>query len=71
MLRNLEIIGEAATHVSQKTRGALPDVPWSDAIGMRNFLIHGYLLVDLEVVWRTVELDLPKVKASIVGFLGR
>ena len=50
VLRNLEIIGEAATHVSQKTRGALPDVPWSDAIGMRNFLIHGYLLVDLEVV---------------------
>jgi uncharacterized protein with HEPN domain len=71
VLRNLEIIGEAATHTSQETKGGLPDVPWSDAIGMRNFLIHGYLLEDLEVVWRTVELNLPRVKASIVGALGR
>ena len=46
-------------------------MPWSDAVGMRNFLIHGYLLEDLEVVWRTVELNLPRVKASIVGALGR
>jgi len=37
---------------------------------MRNFLIHGYLIVDLEVVWRTVELDLPKMKTSIGRFLG-
>lgn len=60
VMRNLEIIGEAATHLSQETTDALPEVAWRDAIDMRNFLIHGYLMVDLDVVWRTVELDLRK-----------
>lgn len=64
--RNLEIIGEAATHLSQETKEALPEVAWKDAIDMRNFLIHAYLIMDLEVVWRTVELDLPKLKDASV-----
>ena len=59
VMRNLEIMGEAATHLSEETTDALPEVAWRDAIDMRNFLIHGYLIVDLDVVWRTVELDLP------------
>ena len=69
VMRNLEIIGEAATHLSQDTTNALSEVAWRDAIDMRNFLIHGYLMVDLGVVWRTVELDLPKMRAAIEHFL--
>lgn len=70
VMRNLEIIGEAATRLSHETKSSLARVPWSDAIGMRNFLIHSYLIVDLEVVWRTVELDLPEMRTAIERFLG-
>jgi uncharacterized protein with HEPN domain len=52
VMRNLEIMGEAATNLSEETTDALPEVAWRDAIDMRNFLIHGYLIVDLDVVWR-------------------
>ena len=69
VMRNLEIIGEAATHLTQEIRAALPEVAWRDAIDMRNFLIHGYLIVDLEVVWRTIELDLPRLRTAIERFL--
>jgi uncharacterized protein with HEPN domain len=44
-------------------------VAWRDAIDMRNFLIHGYLIVDLDVVWRTVELDLPNMRTAIERYL--
>ncbi len=56
--RRLEIIGEASRRVSDKTRRSLPSLPWGAMIGMRNFLIHEYDSVDLEIVWRTVQNNL-------------
>ena len=65
MIRLLEIIGEAAAHVSLSTREAHPDIPWHEMIGMRHRLIHEYFRVDLRVVWETVQRDLPQVIALI------
>lgn len=59
VMRNLEIIGEAASKISQETRNILPKIPWNDIIGMRNRLVHEYFRIDLEKVWDTVQNDLP------------
>ena len=61
VLRALEIIGEAAKRVPVAVRDRSPDVPWPEMAGMRDKLIHGYHGVDLRVVWRTVQSDLPEV----------
>jgi len=57
--RLVEVIGEAAARVSSQTREWYPQVPWRRMIGMRNRLIHGYDLVDPEVLWSTLIQDLP------------
>jgi uncharacterized protein with HEPN domain len=59
VIRRLEIIGEAARRISEETRKAYPSLPWKEMIGMRNFLIHDYDDVDIQVVWKTVKKDLP------------
>lgn len=59
VMRNLEIIGEAASKISQGTKNILPKIPWNDIVGMRNRLIHEYFRIDLEKVWDTVQNDLP------------
>ena len=55
----LEIIGEAANEISDKTRRQYPDMPWLNMINMRNRLIHGYIDVDMDIVWLTIKDDLP------------
>lgn len=65
VMRNLEIIGEAASKISLETRNALPQIPWSDIIGMRNRLIHEYFRIDLQKVWDTVQNDIPSLIALI------
>jgi uncharacterized protein with HEPN domain len=59
VVRTLEIIGEAASRVSQDMRDAYPELPWPQMIGMRHRLIHEYFRVDLATVWDTVQNDLP------------
>lgn len=65
VIRNLEIIGEAAKNVSKKTRGSYTEIPWRKMSGLRDILIHDYFGVDLEVVWNVVENELPKLKEQI------
>jgi len=65
IIRNLEIIGEAAKNLSQAVRKSHPDIPWRAISGTRDRLIHGYFSVDLDTVWRTVERDLPRLEAAI------
>jgi uncharacterized protein with HEPN domain len=55
----IEIVGEAASKVSAECRAELPHVPWRQAIGMRNRLIHGYSSLEAEVLVSTVHKDLP------------
>ena len=59
LTRLVEIIGEAANRVSQKTREKNPEIPWPQIIGMRNRLIHGYDIIDYGLLWDTVTSDLP------------
>lgn len=55
----VQVIGEAARHVSPEYRAAHPEVPWSVIVGMRHKVVHDYLNVDEDVVWQTVTGDLP------------
>ena len=66
----IEIIGEAATHVSEETMQRCPSIPWPQIKGVRNRLIHGYFDIDLDRVWDTVQDDLPSLIASLEAALG-
>jgi len=59
VLRNIELIGEAATRIPEGVKLAHPEIPWREIIAMRNQLIHAYLGVDLDVVWDVVQVELP------------
>lgn len=59
--RNLELIGEAATHVPLEIRQAASEVPWRMVIALRNRLIHAYLGVDDDTLWSIVASDVPRL----------
>lgn len=69
VVRELEIIGEAARNVSREFRRTNAEIPWEQMTGTRNRLIHEYFGVDLEIVWQTVEQDLPNLKNMIKNLL--
>ena len=59
LTRLVEIVGEAAGRATEAIRQKHPSIPWRQAIGMRNRLVHGYDAVDLDVLWNTVQVDFP------------
>jgi len=61
VVRNLEVVGEAVMGLDAETRARAPHVPWRRIAGMRDVLIHHYFGVDLEVVWRVVEVEVPSL----------
>ena len=65
IIRNFEIIGEAAGNLSDKTRDRTPDIPWHRITAFRNVLIHAYFKVDLEQVWNVIEEDLYNLKQAV------
>jgi len=65
VIRQFEIIGEAASRISKDFLADHPDFPLKEAIRMRNFLIHGYDEIDIKVVWKTVQIDIPLLKKSL------
>lgn len=58
-VRNLELIGEAATHIPDKVRNAHSDIPWRMIIATRNRLIHGYLGIDNDILWSIICEEIP------------
>lgn len=60
-LRNLELLGEAATHIPEHVRAHAPHIPWRLVVATRNRLIHGYLGIDNDTVWSIVETELPRL----------
>ncbi len=60
-LRNIELIGEAATNIPDDVRQAHPEVPWRMIIATRNRLIHGYLGIDDDTIWSIVQDELPEL----------
>ncbi len=71
LIRLVEIVGEASVKVSSETQAKYPSIPWPQVIGMRNRLIHGYDSVDLDVLWDTIEVDLPPLIAEIEKIMGQ
>ena len=69
VIRCLEVIGEAAKKVPTAFRKRHPAVPWAEAAGIRDILVHDYFGVNLEVVWNTVLRDLPSLKHALVPLL--
>ena len=67
--RQFEIIGEAARRISSETQASLSTIPWPKIIGMRNRLIHEYDALDLEVIWDTIHLALPKLVENLENIL--
>lgn len=70
-LRNLELIGEAATHVPDEIRTTAPDVPWRLVVAVRNRLIHGYLGVDDDTLWSILRDDLLPLRWALVQLLAQ
>jgi uncharacterized protein with HEPN domain len=62
VIRKFEIIGEAAKHVPDAIREKYPTVPWKEMAGMRDKLIHFYMGVKYELVWRTIKDVIPQIK---------
>ncbi len=69
VIRNLEIIGEAATRVPNDIQEQYTDIPWYQMKAMRNILIHEYFGVDKDVLWRTIQDDIPPLKRKIQKML--
>lgn len=65
VIRNLEVIGEAAKRIPDAFRDANPSIPWKGLAGLRDVLIHQYEGVDLAQVWRIVDSVLPAIEAEI------
>jgi uncharacterized protein with HEPN domain len=67
LVKDIEIVGEAAYQVAQDTRDLLSDIPWADVIGMRHRLVHAYFDINLDILWQTVHSDLPDLIAALEG----
>ena len=65
LVKDIEIFGEAATGISMPTRQELQQIPWERIVGMRNRLVHAYFDINLDVVWSTVQEDLPRLIAQL------
>ena len=68
-LRNLELIGEAATHVPSEVREATPEIPWQAIVGARNRLAHGYLGISDSIIWSMIQDAIPNLLPSLRDLL--
>lgn len=69
IVHHIQIIGEAASKISNAARAAHPEVIWPRIVAMRNVLVHVYFGIDLDEVWMTVERDIPTLKRQIEAIL--
>lgn len=67
VVRRLEIIGEAVKNLPNSFKNKHPEIPWKKIAGTRDVLIHEYFGVDIELVWKVVKNDIPKLKKQISG----
>lgn len=69
VVRNLEIIGEAAKNISEESKSRFPQIPWKDLAGVRDKLIHHYFGVNFDIVWNIVKQELPDVLSQLEEIL--
>jgi uncharacterized protein with HEPN domain len=73
VIRNIEIIGEAANNLLEAApefAARYPSIPFAQIYGMRNRVAHGYFAVSTEMIWDSVQVDLPELREQIVKVLG-
>ncbi|HAL47285.1 MAG: DUF86 domain-containing protein [SAR202 cluster bacterium] len=68
-IHNFEIVGEAARNVPQALKDQHPEVPWQDMIDMRNVVAHHYFGIELTIIWRTIQNNLPPLAIQIRDIL--
>ena len=71
VVRNLEIIGEAAKHISEDLRRQLPDIEWRKAAGLRDMLAHAYFGIDDDILWDVVQNKVPQLGKAVRTFLNK
>jgi uncharacterized protein with HEPN domain len=69
VVRNLEIVGEAAKRLSAGVRDRAPDIPWKAVAGLRDKLIHDYFGVTLDIVWQVVDREAPALRRRVEALL--
>lgn len=65
VVRNIEIIGQAARNIPQEVTAEYPALPWKEMVSMRNKVLHEYFGIDMEILWKTIKEDLPNLKEKI------
>jgi uncharacterized protein with HEPN domain len=65
IIHELQILGEAAGHVSDEITEAYLDIPWRQVTGLRHKIVHDYFVIDLGVVWDTATLDVPAIRPIV------
>ena len=65
----LAVIGEAAKRISEELRTSYPSVPWREAIGLRNIIVHAYFSIESELIWSTVQTHVLPLKEQVVSIL--
>jgi len=65
----IQILGEAARHISPALQKSHPEIPWKQIIGMRHKVVHDYLHVDYDIVWAVITTDLPPLIAQLETFV--
>jgi len=71
VVRNLEIIGEAAKHIPENLRKQLPDIEWRKAAGLRDMLAHAYFGIDNDILWDVVQNKVPQIAKAVDAFLNK
>lgn len=71
IIRRMEIIGEATAHLTEKTRQAVPELPFRKMRGMRNIVAHDYANVDLKIVWEVATVHVAQIREALEKFFAR
>ena len=71
VVRRVEVMGEAAKNLPEEFKSEHPDVPWRKIAGTRDFIVHEYFSIDLDLVWEITQKELPDLKNKITAILGR
>jgi len=69
LVKLIEIFGEAASKITSDAKSQTQEIPWADIVAMRNRLIHGYFDVNLDIIWRTVNEEMPPIARQIENLL--
>ncbi len=71
VLRNLELIGAAATHIPRAVQNAHAEIPWREIVGARNRIIHGYMGIDNDTIWNIIQKGIPEMLPKLRRLLAQ